>query len=114
MFCIRPPKYRGRGVAASLCKVGFAYAAHEQMSVRPSCTYVSDAFLRKEPQFSSQLEEIATTVGGARAAVAAQLKKSDEDALRKMCTDRDIDSPRGGKAGMIHRLASLSVAVGKL
>ena len=46
-----PEFFRGRGMAERLCKAAFEYAKAHRLSVIPSCSYVSDAYLRRHPEY---------------------------------------------------------------
>jgi len=47
-----PPSLRGGGIAAKLCDHAFDYADEKGFKIVPSCSYVSDAYLRKNPHRS--------------------------------------------------------------
>lgn len=55
-----PEVFRGRGVAERLCKAAFEYAKAKQLTVLPSCAYISDAYLKRHPEY-----EALTRRGGA-------------------------------------------------
>ena len=46
-----PEVFRGRGMAEKLCKAGFEYAKANRLQVIPSCSYVSDAYLKRHPEY---------------------------------------------------------------
>jgi predicted GNAT family acetyltransferase len=46
-----PEVFRGRGIAEQLCKAGFEYAKANQLTVIPSCSYVSDAYLKRHTEY---------------------------------------------------------------
>ena len=46
-----PEVFRGRGVAEQLCKVGFEYAKTNGLRVIPSCSYISEAYLKRHPEY---------------------------------------------------------------
>ncbi len=46
-----PEVFRGRGVAEQLCKAGFEYAKAKGLTVIPSCSYISDAYLKRHPEY---------------------------------------------------------------
>ncbi len=46
-----PEVFRGRGVAEQLCKAGFEYAKANTLTVIPSCSYISDAYLKRHPEY---------------------------------------------------------------
>ena len=51
-----PPEQRGGGLAGALTRAAFAYAAQEGLTVRPTCSYISGAFLKRHPEFLEQVE----------------------------------------------------------
>lgn len=48
-----PEVFRGRGVAEKLCRSAFEYAKANQLTVRPSCSYISAAYLKRHPEYES-------------------------------------------------------------
>jgi len=46
-----PEVFRGRGMAEKLCKAAFEYAKTEGLAVIPSCSYISDAYLKRHPEY---------------------------------------------------------------
>ncbi len=46
-----PEVFRGRGMAEKLCKAAFEYAKAQQLIVIPSCSYISDAYLKRHPEY---------------------------------------------------------------
>lgn len=46
-----PEAFRGRSIAEKLCKAGFEYAKAKGLTVVPSCSYISDAYLRRHPEY---------------------------------------------------------------
>lgn len=48
-----PEVFRGRGIAERLCKAAFEYAKAHRLTVLPSCSYVSDAYLKRHPEYES-------------------------------------------------------------
>lgn len=46
-----PEVFRGRGVAEQLCKAAFEYAKANRLTVIPSCSYISDAYLKRHPEY---------------------------------------------------------------
>lgn len=48
-----PEVFRGKGIAERLCKAGFEYAKQGGLTVIPSCSYVSDAYLKRHPEYES-------------------------------------------------------------
>ncbi|KAF8023648.1 hypothetical protein BT93_F0983 [Corymbia citriodora subsp. variegata] len=50
-----PPSKRGLGLASHLCVSAFRHAKTNSMSVVPTCSYVSDTFLPRNPTWNSLL-----------------------------------------------------------
>ncbi|KAH7833676.1 hypothetical protein Vadar_008663 [Vaccinium darrowii] len=48
-----PSTKRGLGLASILCVSAFTHAQSHSMSVIPTCSYVSDTFLPRNPSWSS-------------------------------------------------------------
>ncbi|KZV35108.1 acetyltransferase-like [Dorcoceras hygrometricum] len=48
-----PPSKRGLGLAAHLCVAAFSHAEAQSLSVIPTCSYVSDTFLSRNPSWNS-------------------------------------------------------------
>ncbi|XP_042035517.1 acetyltransferase At1g77540-like [Salvia splendens] len=48
-----PPSKRGLGLAADLCAAAFTHAQNHSLSVIPTCSYVSDTFLPRNPNWNS-------------------------------------------------------------
>ena len=46
-----PEVFRGKGLAETLCKAGFEYAKANGLTVIPSCSYISGAYLKRHPQY---------------------------------------------------------------
>ena len=46
-----PEVFRGRGVAEQLCKAGFEYAKANGLTVIPSCSYISGAYLKRHKEY---------------------------------------------------------------
>jgi predicted GNAT family acetyltransferase len=46
-----PEAFRGRGMAEKLCKAAFEYAKANKLTVIPSCSYISDAYLKRHPEY---------------------------------------------------------------
>ena len=46
-----PEVFRGRGVAEQLCKAAFEYAKTNRLTVIPSCSYISGAYLKRHPEY---------------------------------------------------------------
>ena len=48
-----PEVFRGRGLAEQLCKAAFEYAKAEGLTVIPSCSYISGAYLKRHPEYEA-------------------------------------------------------------
>ncbi|KAK7385171.1 hypothetical protein VNO78_30883 [Psophocarpus tetragonolobus] len=48
-----PPSKRGLGLASLLCLAAFQHAHSHSLSIIPSCSYVSDTFLPRNPSWNS-------------------------------------------------------------
>ena len=48
-----PEVFRGRGMAEKLCKAAFEYAKANGLTVIPSCSYISDAYLKRHPEYDA-------------------------------------------------------------
>ncbi len=46
-----PEELRGRGLAEQLCKTAFEYAKAQHLTVAPSCSYISGAYLKRHPEY---------------------------------------------------------------
>ena len=46
-----PEVFRGKGIAEQLCKAAFEYAKAQQLTVAPSCSYISGAYLKRHPEY---------------------------------------------------------------
>jgi len=46
-----PEVFRGRGIAEQLSKAAFEYAKAEGLTVIPSCSYISGAYLKRHPEY---------------------------------------------------------------
>lgn len=46
-----PPTKRGTGIAAHLCKAAFQHAQQHGLLVIPTCSYISGAFLPRNPMW---------------------------------------------------------------
>ena len=46
-----PEVFRGRGIAEQLCKAAFDYAKAKHLTVIPSCSYISEAYLKRHPEY---------------------------------------------------------------
>lgn len=58
-----PSALQGRGVAAALVAATLAWARHEGLRVRPTCSYVA-AYLRRHPEMQDVLDDRAAAVRG--------------------------------------------------
>jgi len=56
-----PPALQGRGVAAALVAATLAWARHEGLRVRPTCSYVA-TFMRRHPETKDLLDDRAAQV----------------------------------------------------
>ncbi|KAI4307265.1 hypothetical protein L6164_030469 [Bauhinia variegata] len=50
-----PPSKRGLGLASHLCVAAFEHAQSHSLSVIPTCSYVSDTFLPRNPSWKAVL-----------------------------------------------------------
>ncbi|OMP12211.1 Acyl-CoA N-acyltransferase [Corchorus olitorius] len=50
-----PSSKRGMGLASHLCVAAFSHAESHSLSVIPSCSYVSDSFLPRNPSWNTLL-----------------------------------------------------------
>ncbi|XP_027330930.1 acetyltransferase At1g77540-like [Abrus precatorius] len=48
-----PPSKRGLGLASLLCVAAFQHAQSHSLSIIPTCSYVSDTFLPRNPSWKS-------------------------------------------------------------
>ena len=46
-----PEVFRGRGMAERLCQAAFEYAKATPLTVVPSCSYISGAYLKRHPEY---------------------------------------------------------------
>jgi predicted GNAT family acetyltransferase len=46
-----PEAFRGRGMAEQLCQAAFEYVKANHLTVIPSCSYVSGAYLTRHPEY---------------------------------------------------------------
>jgi len=56
-----PEVFRGRGVAEQLCRAAFEYAKANQLTVVPSCSYISGAYLKRHPGYESLTKRGSTS-----------------------------------------------------
>ncbi|CAM6127666.1 unnamed protein product [Calypogeia fissa] len=47
-----PGSFRGQGVAARLCVAAFEHAKEKGFLVQPTCSYISDTFLPRHPEWN--------------------------------------------------------------
>ncbi|XP_060212800.1 acetyltransferase At1g77540 [Lycium barbarum] len=52
-----PPSKRGLGLASHLCIAAFSHAQSHPLYVIPTCSYVSDTFLPRNPSWNSILHK---------------------------------------------------------
>ncbi|MBI4354637.1 MAG: N-acetyltransferase [Candidatus Omnitrophica bacterium] len=52
-----PEVFRGRGIAEQLCKAAFEYAKSKGLTVIPSCSYISGAYLKRHPEYESLVRQ---------------------------------------------------------
>ncbi|XVF64552.1 hypothetical protein PTKIN_Ptkin09bG0177800 [Pterospermum kingtungense] len=50
-----PSSKRGMGLASHLCVAAFNHAKSQSLSIIPSCSYVSDTFLPRNPSWNTLL-----------------------------------------------------------
>jgi len=48
-----PEELRGQGLAEKVVKAAFEYAREKGLKVRPSCSYVSGAFLKRHKEYQT-------------------------------------------------------------
>ena len=48
-----PEVFRGRGMAERLCKAAFEYAKANGLTVTPSCSYISDTYLKRHKEYEA-------------------------------------------------------------
>jgi len=56
-----PEVFRGRGIAERLCKAGFEYAKQQKLTVIPSCSYISDYYLRRHKEYEPLVKRNRTS-----------------------------------------------------
>lgn len=56
-----PEVFRGRGIAEKLCRAGFEYAKAHHLTVIPSCSYISDAYLKRHPEYEPLVKRDRTS-----------------------------------------------------
>ncbi|TYI44260.1 hypothetical protein ES332_A01G224300v1 [Gossypium tomentosum] len=59
-----PSSKRGMGLASHLCVAAFHHANSHSLTIIPSCSYVSDTFLLRNPSWNSLLysEDLRTNI----------------------------------------------------
>ncbi|KAK9167554.1 hypothetical protein Scep_002745 [Stephania cephalantha] len=55
-----PRRKRGQGLASHLCTAAFTHAQRHSFSVIPSCSYISDTFLPRNPSWASLVKGAGT------------------------------------------------------
>ncbi|EFJ25698.1 hypothetical protein SELMODRAFT_99282, partial [Selaginella moellendorffii] len=55
-----PPSKRGQGIAAQLCEAAFDCARKQGFRVIPTCSYISETFLPRNPQWSDVVFQQST------------------------------------------------------
>ncbi|KAB1206150.1 hypothetical protein CJ030_MR7G014295 [Morella rubra] len=60
-----PSSKRGLGLASHLCVAALNHAKSRSVSIRPTCSYVSDTFLPRNPSWNCLLysEDVKTNTG---------------------------------------------------
>ncbi|MBI3320189.1 MAG: N-acetyltransferase [Candidatus Omnitrophica bacterium] len=56
-----PEVFRGRGIAEKLCRAGFEYAKANGLTVIPSCSYISDAYLKRHLEYEPLVKRDRTS-----------------------------------------------------
>ena len=56
-----PEIFRGRGMAEKLCKAAFEYAKANRLTVIPSCSYISDAYLKRHQEYEPLVKRTRTS-----------------------------------------------------
>ena len=56
-----PEVFRGKGIAEKLCKAGFEYAKATGLIVVPSCSYITDAYLKRHPEYEPLVKRDRTS-----------------------------------------------------
>ncbi|BBN00904.1 uncharacterized protein MPTK1_2g03010 [Marchantia polymorpha subsp. ruderalis] len=59
-----PSVFRGQGVAAKLCVAAFQHCKDKGLLVLPVCTYISDTFLPRNPQWEDLVLKDSNTKSG--------------------------------------------------
>ena len=80
-----PARLRGRGVAGELCRAAFREAHARNMPVRPSCSYVSDTFLPRNPRCASQVVFASTAAGAQEEARRVELGSMKHKDVARVC-----------------------------
>lgn len=56
-----PEAFRGRGIAEKLCKAAFEHAKANTLRVIPSCSYISDAYLKRHKEWEPLVKRSGTS-----------------------------------------------------
>ena len=48
-----PEAFRGHQIAEQLCRAAFEHAKTQGLRVLPSCSYISEAYLKRHPEYQS-------------------------------------------------------------
>ena len=56
-----PEVFRGKGLAERLCQAAFEYAKAAGLTVIPSCSYISGAYLKRHPEYEALTKRGATS-----------------------------------------------------
>ncbi len=51
-----PEVFRGKGMAEKLCKAAFEHAKAKNLTVIPSCSYISGPYLKRHPEYESLIQ----------------------------------------------------------
>lgn len=58
-----PDSFRGQGVAKRLCVAAFQHAKEKGLLVQPTCSYISDTFLPRNPEWNDLVVKAGTKSG---------------------------------------------------
>eukprot|EP00695_Tsukubamonas_globosa_P003496 TRINITY_DN662_c0_g1_i1.p1 TRINITY_DN662_c0_g1~~TRINITY_DN662_c0_g1_i1.p1 ORF type:complete len:132 (-),score=24.54 TRINITY_DN662_c0_g1_i1:46-441(-) len=53
-----PGSFRGLGIAERLCDAAFDYAKEKDLKVIPTCSYVSETYLKRKPEKQPQVSKL--------------------------------------------------------
>ena len=56
-----PEVFRGKGIAEKLCKAAFEHAKANGLTVIPSCSYISEAYLKRHPEYEPIVKRGSTS-----------------------------------------------------